>query len=84
MARNKLNCGHCKASYRSKFCMFLHQRLHEGKSITSTRFQCNLCKKRFTRFGCYQWHCDYHEQSKLLKSRASAKINTKETRKLFK
>ena len=70
MAKKKVLCSLCDASYESKFCFSLHQRLHNKKPETSIRFQCPLCKKGFVKFIRYKWHVLYHGYTSSVKSPA--------------
>ena len=73
MAAKLIKCLHCDASYRSKFCICLHERLHQDPLGTSTSYQCFVCKKEFTKFGRYQSHLQYHGYFTFAKLPASAK-----------
>ena len=75
MAKTKLKCLQCKVSFRSKFCVSLHQRRHRESPEASRRLECYLCKKRFVKFVRYQWHLQYHEFS--ISMRSSPEANKK-------
>ena len=79
MASKKLQCLLCHVSYRSKFCSALHQHVHhQDLKKALNGFQCSLCKKRFIKFVCYQWHLLYHPYpSSVSSTEANAQHNGK-------
>ena len=63
MKAKKINCALCNASYKSKFCMALHQHVHEQNLKVSDELQCCSCKKRFVKLDLFQLHLHYHGYS---------------------
>ena len=77
MITKRIKCLFCDASYKSKFCISLHQRLHQENNKDSAEFGCKFCKKRFLKLVSYQWHLYYHGYSVLVSS--STQTNKKES-----
>ena len=67
MKTKKLKCALCNASYMSKFCLSLHQHVHQQNAGVASGFQCRVCKRRFIKLDRIKWHVQYHKYSGLIK-----------------
>ena len=67
MKKKRITCSFCSISYKSKFCISLHHRLHQENPGGLVGFQCGSCKKKFEKFMRYQWHLFYHGSSRSTK-----------------
>ena len=76
MAIKKIECLLCNISYKSRFCLSLHQHVHQQLSKILTGYQCNSCKKTFVKLAGFERHLQYHCYSNFVKSSVKVNKNT--------
>ena len=60
MQMKRTKCLLCNTAHKSKFCISLHHHVHLQNSKASNGFECHSCKKKFIKFGRFEWHLHYH------------------------